>query len=166
MVIPLASYLDGVYNPETTTTGVYANGSTTSLAGSFADVSNYRGAMIQCMVSRIGGANQNALKIIPHHGPCPEFVTHDPFGADWGFFYNGKAHASPGTTELKSVFIDTQFCAQYLSVEVTIASSGASAILAVSVVPVLPKTSPRLDDFASGTLLRAFQSGDLNLVAQ
>lgn len=162
-VIPFLAYADGTYNPETTAAGVYANGATASITGDFADVSNYRGAIIQCVVSRLPGSNANALTIIPYHGPCAEFVTHDPFGAGWGFYWNGKAHASPSTSEVRNIYVDTQFCSQYLSVQAVLAA-GAPALFGVTVIPILPKTSPRLDDFEAGNLLSVYESGPLNLV--
>ena len=162
LVIPLANYADGTYSYEDTATGLIVNGAAQGLVGTAADVSDYRGAIIQVVVGRCSGANANALKIIPHHGCCPEFVTHDPFGADWGFYFNGKSNASAGTTEVRNVFIDTQFCNAYLSVEATVAS-GSGAIFGVTVIPVDPKTSPRTGDFDAGTLLSVIDSGPLNL---
>jgi len=163
VVIPLLAYADGTYSPEDTAVGVYANGATSGVVGAAADLRGYRGAMIQCVISRLPGANANALTIIPHHGPCPDFATHDPFGIEWGFYANGKGHASPGTSVVKTIFVDTDLSMPYLSAQIVIAS-GAGAIVGVSVIPLLPKTSPRIDEFPAGKLLTVLDSGPLNLV--
>lgn len=158
VVIPFLGYADGTYNHETTASGIYSNGATASLVGAAANVSGYRGAIIQCVVSRPPGSNESAVKIIPHHGPCPEFITLDPFGADWGFFINGKSHASAGETVVKNVFVDTELSSSHLSVEVVL-NSGGFVLMGVTVIPVLPKSSPKLDDFVAADLIKVFGSG-------
>jgi len=171
-LIPLGSYPDGTYDP-TNTTGGITGGALPVGSGQIADVSNYRGAIMQVIVQRPQSTQENNCQVIPHHGPCPDFVTHDPFGADWGWKINGKDHATtPGITQVRELFIDTTRTMSHLSCEVTLQNMvdgptfGEACLLGVVVIPVIPKRGARLDDWASGDLIRLFSGDDLDLLQQ
>jgi len=161
-LLPLLAYPNGTYNPTPSTyTGAFDAGLGTSREGSgIVDVSDYRGIVMQCVVSRPSGSGTPAVSIIPHHGPCPDFVTHDPFGTGWGFYVNGKGAGAPGTTVMRNVFIDTRRIMSHLSVEVTVAGTAAGCLLGVYAIPIGPKGSRSQIDFDSDDLLDLYSSGD------
>lgn len=150
-LIPLQVYVDGTFTPETAASfGFYSNFVTAGNAGAIADLSNYRAAILQAVISRPPGSAANAVSVTPYTGPCPDHETHDPIGVDWGVFVAGKANASPGTTEVWSIYLDTLKIMSHVSCSVTV-NTGTTALLGVSVIPLAPKYSPQA--FAVGDLL-------------
>jgi len=163
-LLPMLVYPNGTYNPTPSTyAGAFDGGLGSSHEGSgIVDVSDYRGVIMQCLVSKPTGSSTPAVQIIPHHGPCPDFVTHDPFGTGWGFHINGQAAGSPGSSVLRNVFIDTRKTMSHLSVEVTVAGTAAGCLLGVALIPIGPKGARSVIDFDSDDVLDLFSSGELD----
>lgn len=162
-LLPFAGYANGTYNPETATGGLDV-GANANPAGTIADFSNYRGVVLQVLLQRPQGTESNNVEIIPFHGTTSAHSSHSAFGAGWGWKVNGKDNATPGATQVRSLFIDMDRVNPYLSVEVTVQNADAgvtAALLGIVALPMIPRDASRVDEFTANDIIKLYGSEEL-----
>ena len=143
-VIPLALYAQGAYDISTVTNGQAA------------DLRGYHGALLVVNNTGFAGSGLARGVVIPSHGPCPEYATHEPFGSEWGFYYPGTGSGGPAS-DVRMLVADVDRTMPYLSCSFTVLPA-TGVFLGVTVYPLLPKQRPReldakhLEIVASGAL--------------